>query len=575
MVNHALGRWALALAWAGLACGISVSASQAPAAAGQSPGRSNEVGIPIQDKTVQAACGSCHRSDDKQQMSRISFRRTTPEGWQETIKRMVALNGLKIEPAAARDVVKYLSDHLGLAPEEARPAAYEVERRLGDDAYKSDNLEGVCNACHSLGRVIAQRRTRGEWEGLVAMHRGWYPLVDRQVFRRMGPAPTGRDAEGRPPDTRHPMDKAIDHLSAAFPLETAEWAAWSAAMRPARIGGQWALTGHEPGQGDVYGRVVLTPVPNTDDEFTSDITYTYARSGQQVKRTGRVVIYTGYQWRGRSSVGGDDSTAAKEVMLVDRDWRGIDGRWFHGGYDETGIDVQLRRVGGDTAILGVDRSGLRQGATQTVKIFVANPPSALQARDVDLGPGVTVTSASLAGDVITAGVAIASTATVGPRDVVIGGVVKPAALVVYDKVDALRVVPDWSMARTGGVSYPKMFTQFEAWAYQNGPDKKPGTDDDLRVGMVDAVWSLEEYTATFEDDDVNFVGSIDPESGLFTPNVEGPNPKRVGQRNNVGDVWVVATYRSPSEASAPPLRGRAHLLVTVPLYMRFDFSVTP
>jgi len=346
-------------------------------------------------------------------------------------------------------------------------------------------------------------------------------------------------------------------------------------MRPARIGGQWALTGHEPGQGDVYGRVVLTPVPNTDDEFTSDITYTYARSGQQVKRTGRVVIYTGYQWRGRSSVGGDDSTAAKEVMLVDRDWRGIDGRWFHGGYDETGIDVQLRRVGGDTAILGVDRSGLRQGATQTVKIFVANPPSALQARDVDLGPGVTVTSASLAGDVITAGVAIASTATVGPRDVVIGGVVKPAALVVYDKVDALRVVPDWSMARTGGVSYPKMFTQFEAWAYQNGPDKKPGTDDDLRVGMVDAVWSLEEYTATFEDDDVNFVGSIDPESGLFTPNVEGPNPKRVGQRNNVGDVWVVATYRSPSEASAPPLRGRAHLLVTVPLYMRFDFSVTP
>ena len=36
---------------------------------------------------------------------------------------MVALNGLRIEPETARDVVKYLSNHLGLAPEEARPAA--------------------------------------------------------------------------------------------------------------------------------------------------------------------------------------------------------------------------------------------------------------------------------------------------------------------------------------------------------------------------------------------------------------------------------------------------------------------
>ena len=47
-----------------------------------------------------------------------------------------------------------------------------------------------------------------------------------------------------------------------------------------------------------------------------------------------------------------------------------------------------------------------------------------------------------------------------------------------------------------------------------------------------------------------------------------PNPNRSGNRNNVGDVWVVAAYLPPgSEASAKPLRARAHLLVTVPLYM--------
>ena len=41
-----------------------------------------EEGIPITDATVQKACGSCHRPDDKGQMSRISFQRNTPEGWQ-------------------------------------------------------------------------------------------------------------------------------------------------------------------------------------------------------------------------------------------------------------------------------------------------------------------------------------------------------------------------------------------------------------------------------------------------------------------------------------------------------------
>ena len=87
-----------------------------------------EDGIPVTDATVQKACGTCHRPDDKSQMSRISFQRNTPEGWQSTIQRMAALNGLKIDPQTARQVVKYLSNHLGLAPEEAKPAACFLQR---------------------------------------------------------------------------------------------------------------------------------------------------------------------------------------------------------------------------------------------------------------------------------------------------------------------------------------------------------------------------------------------------------------------------------------------------------------
>jgi quinohemoprotein amine dehydrogenase len=537
-----------------------------------------ETGIPISDATVQKACGACHKADDKGQMSRLSFQRNTPEGWQDSIKRMVALNGVKLDPADARHVVRYLSNHLGLAPEEARPAAYEVERRLVDETYAESKDVEVCSACHSLGRVISQRRTRSEWDLLIAMHRGWYPLVDRQGFRRMGPAPRDRGPDGRPPDTRHPVEKAVDHLAKTFPLQTPEWAAWSAAMRPARLDGTWALSGHQVGKGPVFGRVVITAVPDTQDEFTTEITYSYARSGEQVKRSGRVLVYTGFQWRGRSTVGGNDDTALREVMFVERDWQSIEGRWFTGGYDEIGLDVRLDRVGKETRLLGVDRRALRIGQNgQRRGIFAVNAPPSLQPGELDLGPGLTVTGVSVAGDVITATVDVAADALVGPRDIVVAGAVKPAALAVYDKVESIRVKPEWSMSRVGGVTFPKMLAPFEAWGYHSGPDKKPGTPDDLELDIVDATWSLEEYTATFDDNDTQFVGSIDPKSGLFTPNIEGPNPKRSGERNNVGDVWVVATY-VPPDASAPPpvpLRARSHLLVTVPLYMKFDPAVVP
>jgi len=566
-------RGAVALAACTLSLGIGVGAQQPPAAAPATTPPA-EVGIPITSQAVRNACGSCHRPDDKGQMSRISFQRNTPEGWQDTIKRMVALNGVKLDPAVGREVVQYLSDNLGLAPEEAKAAAYEAERRVvvDESAAATAELQGVCNACHSLGRVISQRRTRSEWDLLIAMHRGWYPLVDRQVYRRMGPAPRDRGPDGRPPDTRHPSEKAVDLLAKTYPFQTPEWASWAATKRSPRIEGTWALSGYEVGKGPAYGRVVIAAVPNAPDEFTTETTFTYARSGEQVKRTGRTMIYTGFQWRGRSTTGAADSPVYREVMFVDRDWRGMEGRWFTGGYDEIGMDVQLRRAGTDMTLLGADRSGLKKGgAAQTVKFFALNAPASVQAGDLDLGPGLSVTAASVANNVITATVSVADAAAAGPRDVVIAGAVKPGALVVYEKVDHIRVSPEWNLARTGGVNYPKMYAAFDAWGYMNGPDKKPGTPDDVKIDVVDATWSLEEYTATLDDDDVKFVGDVDAKTGTFTPNLEGPNELRSGQCNNIGDVWVVATYN----ADGTPVRGRAHLLVSPPVYMRFDSSVTP
>jgi quinohemoprotein amine dehydrogenase len=555
---------------------------QPPSAAPQAKA---EQGIPIPDQTVQKACAPCHSVDDKQQISRISFRRNTPEGWQETMRRMVALNGLRIDPQTARTVVKYLSDNLGLAPEEARPAAFEAERRIIDYKYTANaDAEGVCNRCHSLGRVISQRRTREEWNLLVAMHRGWYPLVDNQAFRRGGPAPRDPSSDGRPPDTRQPVEKAIDHLARAFPLKTSEWSAWSATMRPARLEGTWTISGSQVGKGPVYGRAQLRAVANTPDEFTTEMTLVFARTGERVTRSGQALIYTGYQWRGRSSAASTPSTGdggsvppgsedLREVMFVDRDWRTIEGRWFTGAHDEIGLDIKLERIGSEPRALGTERSSLKAGSSgQSFRIYGANLPSTLQPGDIDLGSGIKVTSVTnVTADQASVTVDVAANAIPGVRDLFIMGS-RAKALAIYDSLDAIKVVPTWAMARVGGAVFPKALAQFEARAFDHGPDNRPDTPDDIDLGFVPATWSLEEFAATYDDDDVKFVGKIDAKSGLFTPNVDGPNTARRGSRNNVGDVYAVATYPSePADGKpAKPLRARAHLLVTVPLYMRWE-----
>ena len=82
---------------------------------------------------------------------------------------------------------------------------------------------------------------------------------------------------------------------------------------------------------------------------------------------------------------------------------------------------------------------------------------------------------------------------------------------------------------------------------------------------------MEEFVSTPDDDDIKFVGSLD-DAGLFTPNVEGPNPQRKKQANNFpvenyGDVWVAATYKSPDGAE---LKAKSYLVVTIPNYTIYD-----
>jgi quinohemoprotein amine dehydrogenase len=151
----------------------------------------------------------------------------------------------------------------------------------------------------------------------------------------------------------------------------------------------------------------------------------------------------------------------------------------------------------------------------------------------------------------------------------VGGVSLAGAIQVHDGVDRLEVTPRAGMARIGGAAFPKGHQAYDAIGWDDGPDGEPNTEDDLSLGRVPVSWSMEEYTATFDDDDIQYVGALGPD-GIFTPAIDGPNSSREGNRNNIGDVWVVATYAGSDAAPAGDLRARAHLIVTVPLYLKFD-----
>ncbi len=565
-------------------------------------------GIRIDHQLTIAKCGGCHQRDANGMMRRLSYIRTSPEVWEQAIKRMVRLNGLSIKPEEAREILKYLAANNGLAPSEEKPVFWEAEHRMlrdQSDAIPDDALQHTCNYCHTIGRVLTQRRTRDDYEKLINMHLGLFPGSENVLRPRRadGPrpetpmtfsAPTGGNpAVVSAPSTpqyptpgaakadsgKQPADVAIDYLVKAQPLITPEWTAWKASMQAPKLAGKWQLTGYQNGRGRVFGTVTIEAGPKPD-EFVTKTELEYAATGNKLTRTGKVIVYTGYSWRGRSTgtvteASADPGTNPKEwreAMMVARDGNGMDGRFFWGGYMEFGMDVHLARIGTETILSGASVMSLMSPSTSTVKLYGANIPSALKAGDIDMGPGVKVTKVvSATSTIATVEVAVDAKLPTGIRPISLLHSTADRAIAIYDQIGYVKVTPDANMARLGGTIAAKQYAQFEAVAYSNGADGKPMTADDIPVGAVPASWSMTEFISTPGDDDVKFVGTLN-DTGLFTPNIEGPNPQRKKQDNNYptnnwGDVWVEATYKGPG---GKEMKARSYLVVTIPVYVRYD-----
>ncbi len=533
-----------------------------------------DAGIPVTDALTKKKCGVCHAPDDKGNLSRISWVRSTPEGWAQTIKRMVKLQGANVQPDEARQIVQYLATYHGLAPEEAKPVMYLVEDRIQDETnIPNETVRTACAACHAFAQPMSSRRSKREWALLQNMHVALYSQAEAQYNRAAQGGPPGPPGpDGKP---LLPGQVALNWLAEKAPLHTPEWAAWTPRIRAPRLEGKWLISATLPGKGAYLGEMTISPGKDPD-HFVTTASLRSLQTGAQITRKGQGVVYGGYSWRGSVDAGAtsrpdDPKGADREVMWFAPDMKMAQGRWFWGAYHEFGFNVTLTRASADPTIAAVAPSALKTGAKGVaVHIYGDALPKTLSPQDVDMGAGVTVTRiVSASPGELVVSVDVADKALPGQRDVGVKGAVLVKALPVYDKVDYLKVTPETALAHLGGIKFDKGYEQFEVVGYANGPDGKPKTDDDVAIGPVPVTWGLEEFHTVTYDDDTSYVGELN-QSALFIPSTEGPNPKRRFSRNNYGEVWVVATAKDAKDKFGKPLVGKAYLVVTVPTYRRWD-----
>jgi quinohemoprotein amine dehydrogenase len=572
------------LACATLATASAVAGQSMSGAAGSSVATETEEGIPVTDALTREKCGTCHTADAKGNLSRISWVRTTPEGWDQAIKRMVRLNGAAVTPEDARHIVHYLADRHGLAPEEAKPVSYLVEHRVLDESnIPSESVRTACAACHAFAQPLSWRRSANEWKLLQDFHVALYSQADAQYRRPAVDEPGDVFGQTTPAVSKPgtiPLTAgqvALTYMRKVAPLHSPEWSAWSQREQSPHLTGKWLVTASLPGKGAYFGTFDVASGA-TPDAFATHTTLQSLSGGPSVTTTGGGVVYGGYSWRGRAQTGvagklAPDSSdqPVRQVLQFAPDRKSAVGRWFWGEYQEFGYDVTLTRADGAPVIGALSSGGIQAGSkAQTLRIFGDAFPAGLTARDIDLGRGLNVTKITSAspGELVVS-VDAAADVPSGLHDVTVGSAVLSAALPVWHKVAYIKVAPDSAIARLGGAAHPAGYGQFEAWGYDAGPDGKPHTADDVKIGVVDADFSIEEFHATFYDDDIKYVGTI-TRAGFFTPNLDGPNPQRSGNRNNYGDVWVVATAKSAKDGNGQPLVGKSYLIVSVPSFKRWD-----
>ncbi|HEY4566986.1 MAG TPA: quinohemoprotein amine dehydrogenase subunit alpha [Savagea sp.] len=494
---------------------------------------------------VQQSCITCHATEDGK-VQRISDIRKSPEGWEDTISRMQKLWGVDITPEQKADIVQELSEKNGLAPEETDKVMYWLTEN--GSTYESTDgdfemLQNTCISCHAGGRPLAQYRTEDEWAKLKDFHIGMNPSTIYQM---------------RTVKWEEESEEVLKRLASVQSFETEEWEEWKKEGKQHDVSGDWRVVGYQPGVGLYSGDATFEK--KEDDQFVETKKLLLTNEEEKTYE-GNVRLYTGYSLRS-SLASGDDKL--RGVFNVSKDGKTIDGR---------GTAVLDKGIYGDETYYRADEKGLlaswpqavRAKHEEVIRLVGSQLPDGLKAEDFETpdhfqvkevvkqnGNDVWIKVFSEAKDYETVEIALKD----APE--------RTVEIASYTKIDSVRVEPEKGVARMFYIDR-RQSTQFEAIGVLAGKDGKIGTDDDIEIGPLPVTWSLSEYEDREGDDDIEFAGTIDEMTGLFTPADGGLNEERPWSGNNAGNMNVHATYKDP--VTGEEVVGDGVILVTVPDYM--------
>ncbi|WP_150758603.1 quinohemoprotein amine dehydrogenase subunit alpha [Pseudomonas fluorescens] len=481
---------------------------------------------------IKERCAGCHIPEGNDSFSRISHQRKTPEGWLMTIGRMQNMRGLSISDEDRRTVVKYLSNKQGLAPSETEGMRYAIERRLNTIKPFSQPFSDMCTRCHTGARVALQRRPAQEWEHLINFHMAQFPSLEYHTL--------ARDRDWLP----IAMKQILPQLASQYPLDSKAWSDWQMARPQSQsLVGQWSFSGHMPGKGELAG--IMDVASAGGDTFKVSIKGQYA-DGSPFNGDGSAELYNGYEWRGNVTI---DGVTMRQVFAASKG--GLEGRMFDKSHDERGLDF-LAAHQGTPRLLNIQPGYVKAGGETEVTLIGSGLEGA-----PDFGKGVEVLEVvEQSPERIKVRLKAAANAQPGLRAVSVG-TLKGPSLSVYSKIASVKVVPEYSVARIGegGGSTPKVQGRFDAEAWGKGADGKP-----YRIGVFPAQWKVEAFDDhAKEDEDVKFAGTMQADTGVFTPGDAGPNPARKMSTNNAGNLKVIAAV----DEAGKSLTGEGHLIVTV------------
>ncbi|WP_345977844.1 quinohemoprotein amine dehydrogenase subunit alpha [Sulfurimonas sp. HSL3-7] len=496
---------------------------------------------------INSKCTACHSGTLGTGLSRISDQRKSPEGWYMTISRMQR-HGLDLTTEERMSAVKYLSDNQGLTPDELMPYVYVLDKTPNAmEEGKDELLTEMCVRCHSEARIGLQRRTADEWRGLVNFHVAQFISFEVQAQAR------DRDWFGVA------NNEIVPYLEANFGKDEKVWKAYQESIKGFELPLKWSVYGHTPGKGDF--KADLTFTKNSDETYAVTMLSEYA-DGEKVTAEGTGIAYSGTEVRASLEQNG---VAMQQIMHVNASDGTFTGRVYETLHNENGSYLKATAADKkETEIAGVYPKALKAGESTTLTIVGSN-----------LGGTV-----SLNGDVkvlktlkqneneIVLEVQADKAAKTSQSSITIGSAVFENSFAVYEKVDYVSVTPDYAVSRTGSEAKNskilKQYATFEAIGFSNGADGEQGTEDDVNLGVLPVTWNIEPFDEqAIKDKDVLYAGSINRYTGMFTPSEDGLNPKRTYSTNNVGNLFIVATYLQDDGQ----IDGKAHLIATVPKFV--------